>query len=236
MIQGRYELKELIGERGGVERFRAIDHGEEGSGPPMNVMLLRQPLPLPAAIPEPMALSDNEEPTDEILPTFDDPVEANFPLTEVLSDYPAWPSIAWERKLLHALEHPSLPADLAYFSDETHEYLVEEIPTGQILWDAWDDPDASSSQKFGYLSGVAETLHQLHQCNAMLEGLRPDIVVVGQDGHVRFTDLSDLLPLPLPPGTPESAADRTRPRSCYPPSRTRTPAPICTVSARWSTR
>src|SRR5262249_33670677 len=40
------------------------------------------------------------------------------------------------------------------------------------------------------------------QCAAMLEGIRPDIVVVGDDGHIRFTDLADLLPLPVPPGTP----------------------------------
>src|SRR5262249_55598294 len=49
---------------------------------------------------------------------------------------------------------------------------------------------------------VAHALRFLHLANAILEGLRPDIVVVTEDGKVRFTDLSDLLPLPLPPGTP----------------------------------
>ena len=168
------------------------------------MVILRQPLPppLPEALPEPDPIPSGEETSDEIMPSFDEAAVTGFPTTEILSGTPTWPSIGWERKLLRTLENPALPMELAYFIDESHEYLVEEVPTGQLLWDAWDDQDASCFQKFGYLVEVAETLHRLHQCNAMLEGLRPDIVVVGNDGHVRFTDLSDLLPLPLPPDTP----------------------------------
>jgi serine/threonine protein phosphatase PrpC len=201
LVEGRYELTELIGERHGVQRFQGIDHGEGGAGPAVAVTILREPLPEAMPLPEAEPMTDVDG-SDEILPTFDDPIEANFPMTEVMQGQAVWPSIAWERKLLHALEHPCLPAELAHFADETHEYLVEEVPAGQLLWDAWDDLDASSAQKFGYLSEVADTLHRLHQCNAMLEGLRPDIIVVGTDGHVRITDLSDLLPLPIPPQTP----------------------------------
>ncbi len=36
----------------------------------------------------------------------------------------------------------------------------------------------------------------------MFDGLRPEAFVVGEDGQARFRDLSDVLPLPLPPGTP----------------------------------
>jgi protein phosphatase len=199
-IAGRYDLRELLGERQGVQRFRAVDLGPDGAGPGAPVVILRQALPAP--LPEPEPLAPGEDTSDEILPSFDDPEMESIPHTAILSDRPLWPSLGWERKLLQALEHPALPAELAYFTDELHEYLVEEAPTGQLLWDAWDDPDASSVQKFGYLAEIAETLHHLHQCQAMLEGLRPDIVVVGADGHVHFTDLSDLLPIPLPPDAP----------------------------------
>jgi protein phosphatase len=211
LIQGRYELKELLGERHGLERFRALDLGEDGKGPGIPVMILREPLAPAAPLPEPEPITDQMETTDEILPSFDDEIEAGFPITEVIPGRTAWPSIAWERKLLRTLDHPCLPAELAHFIDETHEYYVEEIPTGQVLWDAWDDPDASSEQKFGYLAEVAETLHRLHQGNAILEGLRPDIIVVGTDGHVRFTDVSDLLPLPVPSQTPVRASLYTAP-------------------------
>jgi protein phosphatase len=202
-ISGRYDLRELVSERHGVQRFRAMDMGESGSGPGVPVVVVRQPLPaaLPDALPQPEPMPFGEDTSDEILPSFDDPIVASFPNTEILPNRPPWPSIAWERNVLHTLEHPALPAELSYFTDETHEYLVEEVPTGQLLWDAWDDPDGSCDQKFGYLVEVAETLRHLHQCNAMLEGLRPDIVVVESDGQVRITDLGDLLPLPLPPDT-----------------------------------
>src|SRR5262249_32335816 len=62
--------------------------------------------------------------------------------------------------------------------------------------------DLTTRQKYGLLAQVAETMHSLHQANAMLEALRPDLVVVTDDGHARLTDLSDLLPLPVPADAP----------------------------------
>jgi protein phosphatase len=137
---------------------------------------------------------------EEILPTFDD-VAVEGPPTDAMVAEPAWPSIAWERRLLHTLEHPGLPAEIAYFTEGEHEYLVLEVPQGRPLWDAWDDPSARGRQRFGLLGQVAELLHRLHQCNAILEGLRPDVVVVDEAGQARLADLADLLPLPLPAGT-----------------------------------
>lgn len=194
-LKDRYELRQRINERAGVERFAALDHGGET---PVPVVLARQPLPL-APPAEPVTLVDGD---DEILPSFDDLGVAPGPNTEVIAGSPRWPGVGWERKLLGALELPALPTELDYFSDETHEYLVVETPRGRSLWDAWDDPDGDARDRYGYLVEVAETLHRLHQCNAMLEGLRPDIVIVTDDGDIRLTDISDLLPLPLPPGTP----------------------------------
>src|SRR5205814_1910119 len=81
---------------------------------------------------------------------------------------------------------------LDQFTQDGFEYLVEELPTGQVLWDAWDDPQASAEQRFGWLKQIAGALHHLHQGGAILEGLRPDIVVVVNGEHARLTDLSDL--------------------------------------------
>jgi protein phosphatase len=206
-IQGRYELLEKISERLGVERFRALDH-ESGSGVP--VTIVRQPLPPPFEEPpllEAEPLEQVAAAESELMPmldedVFDDLVQPAFPATEVLPHQAVWPSIGWERRLLRTLDSPALPAELAYFSDDMHEYLVESVPTGRLLWDAWDDPDDDSSVKFGYLVEVAEGLRRLHQYGAMLEGLRPDIIVIDAAGRAHFADLSDLLPLPLPPDAP----------------------------------
>jgi serine/threonine protein phosphatase PrpC len=66
-------------------------------------------------------------------------------------------------------------------------------------------------ERFGWLKQIANALHALHQVNAVLEALRPDIVVVAPDGEARLTDLSDLLPLPLPNDSPLRASLYTAP-------------------------
>jgi protein phosphatase len=198
-VLGRYELVERASERWGVERFRALDHDTQ---PPTPVHVVRQPLPPPAA--EPLSEPSEDQPPpvepEELLPTFDE--EPAFPQTQVLTGQPSWPSIAWERRLLSTLDTPALPAQVDHFCDDTHEYLVEEAPQGQLLWDAWDDPQAGARERYGYLAQVAELLHRLHQCNAMIEGLRPDLVVIDGQGQARLTTLSEVLPLPLPDGAP----------------------------------
>jgi protein phosphatase len=202
-LNGRYQLREKAYERCGVTRFRGTDLGD-GSGPPIPVVILRQELPA-LATPVEVEPSQPETPADqeeEILPGFDDAMTATTPITEILPPRPAWPGIAWEHTILRTIEQPGLPHVVDQFSDDTSEYLVVEVPTGRSFWDAWDDPEVTNEKRFHWLVEVAETLHCLHQCNAMLEGIRPDIIVVADDGHARLTDTGDLLPIPLPAGAP----------------------------------
>jgi protein phosphatase len=192
-INDRYELGTLVNERLGVQRF----HGKDESAQP--VIIIRQPLPPVHATPEPAEPAASSE--DEIIPTFDEPDPAGFPQTQILPARPSWPSPGWEKELLKTLELVNLPAVLDSFQHDGYEYLIEELPTGQSLWDAWDDPDVASSVKFGYLVEVAETLRRLHQCGTMLEGLRPDHVIISE-GKARLAHLHDLLPLPMTASTP----------------------------------
>jgi protein phosphatase len=128
-----------------------------------------------------------------------------LPQADAVPLQPVWPSIAWERALLDSLQHAVLPRVLATFVEDGFEYLVEELPTGQSLWDAWDDPGATAEQRFAWLKQIAGVLYHLNQSNALLEALRPDIIVLTPPGQPRLTDLSDLLPVPLPPNPPVRA-------------------------------
>src|SRR5262249_9014517 len=56
-----------------------------------------------------------------------------------------------------------------------------------------------------------ETLHALHQAGAVCESLRPDIITVTPEGRAVLADLGELLPLPVPPGTPVRASLYTAP-------------------------
>jgi serine/threonine protein phosphatase PrpC len=203
-LQDRFEIGSKVSERRGVERFHGVDRA---ATPPAPVWIVRQPRPAPAVA---EALDDSPtEPMDEsvfadeeILPGFDDYSATGSINTAILPARPGWPSIAWEKGVLHALDHPALPQVVASFEEGDFEYLIEETPAGRSLWDAWDDPASRSEERFGWLAQIAEALHTLHLSNVVLEGIRPDIIVVAADGQARLTDLCDLLPLPLPGDAP----------------------------------
>jgi serine/threonine protein phosphatase PrpC len=171
------------------------------------------PAPAPEAPPEALAVPADDD-AEEILPDFDNffpPQQHATPRTEVLPARPTWPSVAWERTLLNTLDHPGLPRIVASFTEGDRDYLVEEVPVGRSFWDAWDDPEVSSYRRYGWLIQIAEALQSLHQCQCILEGLRPDQIVIADDGQARLTDLSDLLPVPLPENAPIKATLYTAP-------------------------
>jgi protein phosphatase len=205
-LKNRFEMRERISERGGVTRYRGLDHGD-GSGAAVPVVIIREALaesavpPVAEEVPaaEPLPVAESEEP---VLPDFDEPLPTVLPTTEEFPKLPGWPSLTWEQSLLATLDHPGLPAVLDRFTEDNFEYLIEEVPAGRSLWDAWDDAEADSALRFGYLADIAEILHQLHQFNTILEGLRPELIVIAPDGRARLTDLGDLLPLPQPPDVP----------------------------------
>lgn len=201
-LRDRYELRQMVSERQGTRRYRGFDHttGEA-------VLIVATPV----APTLPMAEAAVVE-ADEILPGFDDDV----PVAAVVSgDNPAvagaaWPGAAWEKQILERANHPALPRIVDSFADNGTEYLVEQFPIGNSLWDAWDEADDAAT-RYGWARQVAEALHALHKAGAILEGVRPDLVVVTDTGSAVISDVGDLLPLPLPPSPPLRASLYTAP-------------------------
>jgi protein phosphatase len=212
-VKDRFEFGEPYSERLGITRHKGVDVGPDGTSAQTVMVVRRAIAPMAEAVPseeivgEPIA-ADAEE---EIMPGFDEALPTSLPMTEPLPPGPEWPNPAWEEKLLDTASHPTLPAVIDSFVADGFEYLIEELPEGQLLWDAWDDPDAPAERRFGYLKQVAEGLHALHQAGVMLEGVRPDIIIVTPAGQVKFTDLGDLLPLPVPAHAPIRARLYTAP-------------------------
>jgi len=200
-LNNRYEIGEKIGERGGVARYRGTDHGNGQARPVIIVTAIAQ-----TAETLEMPVAEVASADDDIMPTFEDPV--------VLSDFPqgaSWPSIGWEKAILEKAEHPAVPGLVDHFVDGEREYLIEEVVAGRTLWDAWDDPDSNSEQRYGWLKQIAEGLHALHQAGAMIEGIRPGLVTVTADGQAAISDLADLLPIPVPADAPMRASLYTAP-------------------------
>jgi protein phosphatase len=232
-INERYELCELIIQHGDFCRFRG--RGFLSDTPePLPLVILRAPAAQPA---EAVATNDDLPPTeveDAIgeVPTPRPEEAATAPLpSDALPPESVWPSIAWEHAVLERAQHPSLPRVLDRFVAGEFEYLVEEVPAGWVLWDAWDDPDATMADRFTWLRQVTEAVQDLHQAGTLLEALRPDGIVVTPTGQARLTDLSELLPLPLPPGAPIRATPYTAPELVAAPERADARANLYSIGA-----
>jgi PPM family protein phosphatase len=205
-LNNRFELGEFLSERQGVSRHRGTD---QTNGHPVIVVSAAIP---EAIIPEtaPVAAVVAE---DDIMPGFDDEI----PLaTAVVDD--AWPSVAWEKTLLEKANHPALPKVLDAFQENNREYLIIEWPLGESLWDAWDDPNSTSEMRYTWLQQIAAALQALHKASAIFEGIRPDVIVIGEGSQPRLTDLADLLPCPLPPNAPVKATLYTAPELIVSPA------------------
>jgi serine/threonine protein phosphatase PrpC len=107
-----------------------------------------------------------------------------------------WPGAKWLYNLTNKLpEH--LPTVLEYSEEDAEQILAIRPAKGQLLWDAWDLA-ASLADRFRWLREIAELLQQLHKHRVIMEALRPEMFVVTESGHIALTDLSELLPLPVP--------------------------------------
>jgi serine/threonine protein phosphatase PrpC len=204
-IRERYEVVAQLAERGGVTRFSGLDHSANPARP---IVIVQATLP---EIPEAVLPLDDTQPLadgEEIVPTFEDPLPvAQIDTTASLP----WPGVAWEHMLLTTADHPGLPKVIETFIEGDTEYLILEVPEGQGLWDAWDDPTADAGVRYGWLKQLAETLKALHAGGAICESLRPDIVTITPEGQAVLADLADLLPIPMPPGAAVRATLYTAP-------------------------
>lgn len=206
-LQGRYELGAHANERLGVNRYRGFDH--EGGTPKPVIIVASALAPVAEVLSDEQSITEVSE--EDIMPAFDE----EPPMVAVAEGVPAgaavWPSPMWEKELLGKAVCPSLPAVLDYFTEDDTEYLILEAPQGRVLWDAWDDPEANSDVRYGWMQQVAEGLQALHAAGAVLEGVRPELITVTASGQAVIADLSDLLPLPLPQSPPIRATLYTAP-------------------------
>jgi PPM family protein phosphatase len=121
-----------------------------------------------------------------------------------------WPTIAWEKRVLARSSHLTLPRVLDSFEQDERTFLIEEQPEGRSFWDAWDDTPVSWPRRCGWLIQLAEAIERLYHAGAMLE-LNPQRVVITSMEHVVISDLSTLLPLPVPEGEPAVPSRNTAP-------------------------
>ncbi|MCE9530256.1 MAG: protein phosphatase 2C domain-containing protein [Planctomycetes bacterium] len=185
VVGGRYQIGDLILQRGPTQRFQGLDHCS-GLGSPMPIVVIRQ------ALLASEAASANPESFDSAQKT---PIDDESLLADTkVDDIPEWPSLAWEKRLLARTSHLSLPRILDMFEEKNYEYMIEEVPLGRSFWDSWEEEPVSWHTRCLWLIQIAEALEQLHQVGGILADLRPEIVVVTPTRQAVLTDLASLLP------------------------------------------
>ncbi|MFT3879868.1 MAG: protein phosphatase 2C domain-containing protein [Gemmatales bacterium] len=107
-----------------------------------------------------------------------------------------WPGARWLHQIITRMGG-NLPAVREYTVEGSEEILVLDPPIGTVLWDAWDQA-RFQSDRFRWLREVAELLQELHKHQVIVEALRPEMFIVKADGSIAMTDLTELLPLPVP--------------------------------------
>lgn len=213
-LKDRYQVGQLISQRLGVYRYHGQDLKHE-SGQPQPVIVVTSALP---DEPAEAVVAEIEEPAEEteaaFLPTFDDPVAV---AQEIPVEGATFPGARWEKSVLDKVDHPAIARVVDHFIEGDFEYVIEEAPQGTLIWDAWWDGDTGT--RYGWLIQIAEGLHALHKAGAMIEAIRPDIVSVTDDGQAVITDLTDLLPLPLPRDIPVRGTLYTAPELMVDPEK-----------------
>jgi serine/threonine protein phosphatase PrpC len=208
LIAGRYRLRQQLSQRGAIIRWLAED-------------ILAEPVRQVLVVEDRTVGRVSQAEAEHILAeAWSEPDDGQA--TGVDLDAPgspsAWPSLAWEERLLRKLDqHPGLPRLRERVVHDGQTFLVEEVPFGRVLWDAWDEARDDPEQRYSWLIQVAETLVALHQAGAIVDGLRPDIVQIADDGRAVLADLGDLLPLPLPAEARVQATPYTPPELIFAP-------------------
>jgi PPM family protein phosphatase len=195
MVAGRYRIGSLILQRGQTLRFRGLDLCS-GQDDPLPIVIVRQATNEPEPPPAPSAVDEAQV----LLGVLSPPSSGESLLADTkIDEAPTWPSIGWERRLLARTPHLSMPRVLDGFREDGFEYLIEEVPVGRSFWDAWEEAGSSWSRRCAWLIQIAEALDELHAGGAILDAVRPDIIMVTPTSQAVFADLSGVLPLP-PPG------------------------------------
>lgn len=205
LVAGKYKPLKLIREFAGVKVHEGIDASV--SGGTVNVLIYSQAAEEEKKEAEnaPVDQPAQNDEADDFLPSFDDALLSGTSAIEVTSEMPKllmWPNLGWLRSTLDSAGSPGLPKVIFGGLENSVNYLVLEVPSGKDLWQVWDDENENASVRFNYLQDLARVLMSLHGVGAFLEFVRPESVVVSSDGKLKLKDVLEILPLPLPPGSP----------------------------------
>ena len=213
LLQGRYELGELLGDRLGVQRYRAIDRGDDDR-PTLEVTVLRQKFPPPPA--PSLAGAEARERRGR------HPAELRRPRPEQLPGDrdPRRPAPLAEHRLgAEAAPHAGTPRPARRAA--TLRRRRARVPRrggahGPVALGRLGRPRRRRGAAVRLPGRAGRAAAQPAPVQRHGRGAAARTSSSSTDGRVRLTDLADLLPLPLPPDAPVRGGLVHRPGAARP--------------------
>lgn len=110
---------------------------------------------------------------------------------EVLRKKRAFNLAATEKEILSTLDHPFLPSLVRHFESENHIFLAMEYCSGgdiNLLRHSQPNKILSESALRFYAAEVVLALEYLHERGIVYRDLKPDNILVQDNGHIMLTD------------------------------------------------
>ncbi|PON42832.1 Serine/threonine protein kinase [Parasponia andersonii] len=120
------------------------------------------------------------------------------------------PRAQTEREILRMLDHPFLPTLYAQFTSENLSCLVMEYCPGgdlHVLRQKQPGRNYSESAARFYVAEVLLALEYLHMLGVVYRDLKPENVLVREDGHIMLTDFDLSLRCTVSPTLLKSSSD-----------------------------
>ncbi|KAK4768553.1 hypothetical protein SAY87_003694 [Trapa incisa] len=120
-----------------------------------------------------------------------------------------------EREILQSLDHPFLPSLYAHFETEKHSCLVMEFCPGGDLHNLRQRQPGKyfpeNAARF-YVAEVLLALEYLHMLGIIYRDLKPENVLVREDGHIMLSDFDLSLRCTVSPTLVKSSSSTLQPK------------------------
>ncbi|KAI5666618.1 hypothetical protein M9H77_16471 [Catharanthus roseus] len=138
---------------------------------------------------------------------------------EFLASRDKMPRAQTEREILQMLDHPFLPSLYTHFiSDKFSCLVIEYCPGGDLHVLRQKQPSKSFSEQAArfYVAEVLLALEYLHMLGVVYRDLKPENVLIREDGHIMLTDFDLSLRCAVNLTLVTSSSPTTEPRKKMP--------------------
>ena len=105
--------------------------------------------------------------------------------------YNIYNKISTERRIMKAIDHPFIAKMIRTFKDDDRVYFLFEHVKGLDLFDVIREIDINNDSARFYAGGIVLILEYLHTHNIIYRDLKPENVMIDEDGYPKIIDFGN---------------------------------------------